>query len=122
MAVAWLLLLLPSGLTVPFCLCTADCVHVESRCCSDATHGQRPGEERKQASRGCCEKSCVLELNETDPQSQPPHVVRVAGTPPFVALRWQVATAPRAKFDALSRAKRAPRPPPLVERSTVLLI
>lgn len=122
LAIASLLLLLPSGLALPFCLCAAECVHVEESCCSEEAHGPASADEREHASGGCCGESCVLELGETQPQSQAPHVVRLL-TAPMLAIRsWPFARAPEAKAPGVRRHDRVLRPPPVLERSTVLLI
>lgn len=122
MALVWLLMLLPSGLTLPFCLCSADCVHVETSCCSEEARRPAPDGERDHASKGCCGGSCVLELSETEPQAHAPQAARAPGVQLFVATWWQASNSVAAKFVPRVRVERAVRAPPLAERSTVLRI
>jgi hypothetical protein len=110
---AWLLLLLPSGLALPRCLCAADCPERTLPCC--------PGEDSEPDGGGCCEQECLLELeNGSSPATTPQD------------LRWSVplVPAPLALWCAPRRSPerpclavlRAPRLPPGVQRSPVLLI
>ena len=122
MALVWLLLLLPSGLTLPFCLCSADCVHVEASCCDEGARRPAPDEERDHASKGCCGGSCVLELSETEPRAHTSQVVHVPSVQLFMASRWRDSIAVATKFVRRGGVDRAVHAPPLVERSTVLRI
>lgn len=122
MVLVWLLLLLPSGLTLPFCLCSADCVHVEASCCDEGARRPGPDEERDHASKGCCGGSCVLELSETEPRAHTSQVVHVPSVQLFMASRWRDSIAVATKFVRRGGVDRAVHAPPLVERSTVLRI
>lgn len=120
--VLWLLLLLPSGLTLPFCLCSADCDHVEAACCAEDARRPTRDEAHDDASEGCCGGSCVLALGETEPQGHAPQVVRTPDAQLCFAAQWGAPTIVAMNFVVRGGVDRAVRAPPLEKRRIVLRI
>ena len=110
---AWLLLLLPSGLALPRCLCAQDCPEHALPCC--------PDEDPESDAGGCCEQECVLELENSSSPATTPQDVR--WTLPLVLAPSVVGFALRRSPERPCLAVHlAPRLPPGAQRSPVLLI